>query len=164
MGQVGFSVTKENRKGTIRINNLQGMDVESVEEPLPLSKPDALELERFKELDHIERMHLLMERAILNFSGPKDKRPVDRSKHVETYAKLNDALGENWRVHLVKRLLEVAREHRLQVVGEMPLLDTFVEAADKKKAHARALRQYAQTYKAAGLVKQPDGTFRLPSS
>lgn len=70
---------------------------------------------------------------------------------------LSNALNENWRVHLAKRLLEHARKHRFAVEGELPKKYSqgyLLPSQDSE--HARQQRQYAQTYQKLGFTP-PEG-------
>ncbi len=99
---------------------------------------------------------------ITNVQGANGPVPGSEAhrKHQEQYRKLSEALGENWRVHLVKRVVNYAKERDWRVVGEMPgrfLMMCAPLASDGE--YARQIRQYKQTYRKAGLKEQPNGTW-----
>lgn len=73
----------------------------------------------------------------------------DATKELE---ELTTALGENWRIYFVKKILELAQTHNLKPIGELPRRNwIFSDASISLTEYHRVLRQYIRTYLKAGL-------------
>lgn len=73
--------------------------------------------------------------GVLNSSLPKN-----------IYDSLNKELKENWRVFLLKKIINFAKENKFKISLELPKKTT-----DNRSEYIRQLRQYIQTGKKAGL-------------
>lgn len=71
-----------------------------------------------------------------------------------------------WRVHIVKNLMAHADRHGFNVQGELPERSTLVGVENAEGEFRRLVRQYAQTFRKAGLTRVVlvDGrkVFKLP--
>jgi len=79
----------------------------------------------------------------LVFTGIQGKYGESRSLKV-----LSNKLGENWRVNVIKQLINHSKKNDFLVVGKVPY--NFMASRDE---YIRQVRQYIQTYLKAGLKK-----------
>ncbi len=95
-------------------------------------------------------------------NGESDESYNERNaKHTRKYEDISKALGENWRVAMVRKLAQMADEKNTRVIGELPALFGIggLPLADKSE-YARQIRQYKQTYRKVGFHEHSDGTWR----
>lgn len=78
--------------------------------------------------------------------------------HAEKYAELNRAIGENWRVFFVKKVIELAKRKGYRVEG---IVSEFIEPMISSRK--RLERQYKQTYQKAGLKSTKKGVWVSPA-
>jgi hypothetical protein len=81
---------------------------------------------------------------ILRISNIQGIRNNSLSKDV--YNILNKELRENWRVFVVKKIIDFSKKNNFQIVLELPK-----KAEANKSEYIRQIRQYLQTAKKAGL-------------
>ncbi|MDO8427692.1 MAG: hypothetical protein Q7S92_00595 [Candidatus Diapherotrites archaeon] len=88
-----------------------------------------------------------------NIQGIKSLLPRKQTS-TSVYTELSRALGENWRVALVKATTEFAKERKWNIVGDLPgMFEKGPDALTTRTEYTRYRRQYAQTYRKAGLRK-----------
>ncbi len=89
----------------------------------------------------------------------REEKEKNINEHLSKYRKLNQALGENWRLFLVNQLIKHANEKRMMVVGELPEKYSEIVTLATESEHKRQIRQYKQTYRKTGFVEQKNWTW-----
>jgi hypothetical protein len=88
--------------------------------------------------------------------------------HLALYPALKAQVGGNWRAFFIRQVLSAAGEKRAPVVGELPRRFYSQLAGEgpvpdvDDKEYRRQVQQLRHAYRRAGLVEQPDGTWRSP--
>ncbi len=102
---------------------------------------------------------------LTNVQGMAFRNGEDLESHLAQYRKLSEALGENWRVALVKRAIDVAQAHGFQLLAEEPRRYAYggVDTPSESE-YRRQVRQYQQTYKKAGLAPHSSRVWTFPST
>jgi hypothetical protein len=90
--------------------------------------------------------------------------PAYNREKSEIHRKLNEALGENWRVFFARQVAEYAGRKEKGVVGSLPprfYIGPAGKPAASDNEFLRQVKQYQQTYRKAGLQEQPDGKWLI---
>jgi len=85
-----------------------------------------------------------LELRINNIQGWNSKRMIHSEDIEQELKKLNEYLGENWRVTIVKILKEISERYGFRIIGELPI-------HYKKEFEKKMIRLYLQTYLKAGI-------------
>lgn len=82
-----------------------------------------------------------------------------KEEHIDSYKKLNEALGENWRVFFTKEIKTLLNKKNIHVIGHLPQRFHMLGPTVSDSEYKRQTRQAKQTFRKSGFKEQPDKTW-----